>query len=206
MQVKRARNCRRHWASCGRSDLLFIRNLVAEKSGHNCPKLFRFRVGDVQVHYGGRCNRFAYAPASPGIRVPRGPARWYSRLFASPPPSVHPPTPFPSAILPTIAAANTFPGTRVMILLYYANYAVAAHGQWCILMAIVAQRGAIAIDQSCSGYANSSSTWRTRSAESEAREGGWWKMMETGNGWWRGQNNFAISTKSLYCHFVTATC
>lgn len=51
-----------------------------------------------------------------------------------------------------------------MILLYYANYAVAAHGQWCILMAIVAQRGAIAIDQSCSGYANSSSTWRTRKA------------------------------------------
>jgi len=36
-------------------------------------------------------------------------------------------------------------------------------------MAIVAQRGAIAIDQSCSGYANSSSTWRTQSAESGAR-------------------------------------
>lgn len=66
-----------------------------------------------------------------------------------------------------------------MILLYYANYAVAAHGQWCILMAIVAQRGAIAIDQSCSGYANSSSTWRARSAEGGAMEGGWWKMMET---------------------------
>lgn len=116
-----------------------------------------------------------------------------------------PPTPFPSAIPPTIAAANTFPGTRVMILLYYANYAVAAHGQWCILMAIVAQRGAIAIDQSCSGYANSSSTWRVRSAEGGWRvdDGRWWKR---GNGWWRGQNDSAISTKSLYCHFVTATC
>lgn len=64
-----------------------------------------------------------------------------------------------------------------MILLYYANYAVAAHGQWCILMAIVAQRGAIAIDQSCSGYANSSSTWR--SAESGAREE--WMMEDDGN-------------------------
>lgn len=97
-----------------------------------------------------------------------------TRLFASPSPSgnPYPPTPFPSAIPPTIAAANTFPGTRVMILLYYANYAVAAHGQWCILMAIVAQRGAIAIDQSCSGYANSSSTWRMRSVENGAREGG----------------------------------
>jgi len=59
-----------------------------------------------------------------------------------------------------------------MILLYYANYAVAAHGQWCILMAIVAQRGAIAIDQSCSGYANSSSTWRTRKARRVKREEG----------------------------------
>lgn len=80
----------------------------------------------------------------------------------------------PPVIPPTIAAANTFPGTRVMILLYYANYAVAAHGQWCILMAIVAQRGAIAIDQSCSGYANSSSTWRTRKARRvwNARRGG----------------------------------
>ncbi|KAH0952740.1 hypothetical protein HN011_010250 [Eciton burchellii] len=52
-----------------------------------------------------------------------------------------------------------------MILLYYANYAVAAHGQWCILMAIVAQRGAIAIDQSCSGYANS----RAQPGEGRAR-------------------------------------
>lgn len=65
-----------------------------------------------------------------------------------------------------------------MILLYYANYAVAAHGQWCILMAIVAQRGAIAIDQSCSGYANSGSTWRTQNAMSGAR-GGRRRMMET---------------------------
>ncbi|OAD57483.1 hypothetical protein WN48_01723 [Eufriesea mexicana] len=55
----------------------------------------------------------------------------------------------------TIAAANTFPGTHVMILLYYANYAVPTHGQWCILMAMAAQRGAVTIDQSCFGYANS---------------------------------------------------
>lgn len=130
-------------------------------------------VGDVQVHYGGRCNRLAYAPASPGNRGPRGSCTLVA--FASSPLrrplAIRPSVPF-SAIPPTIAAANTFPGTRVMILLYYANYAVAAHGQWCILMAIVAQRGAIAIDQSCSGYANSSSTWRTRSAESGAERTG----------------------------------
>lgn len=151
--------------------MLFIRNLVAEKR----PQLFG--VVPFQgwrrpssLRRDGRCNRFAYAPASPGIGVPRGPACWYSppRLSAALWPSTHSPSPpFPSAIPPTIAAANTFPGTRVMILLYYANYAVAAHGQWCILMAIVAQRGAIAIDQSCSGYANSSPTWRTRSARAE---------------------------------------
>lgn len=100
-----------------------------------------------------------------------GPQGVYTLVLASlPPPSGHPPFPYP--IPPTIAAANTFPGTRVMILLYYANYAVAAHGQWCILMAIVAQRGAIAIDQSCSGYANSSSTWRTRKAGRVKREEG----------------------------------
>lgn len=70
-----------------------------------------------------------------------------------------------------------------MILLYYANYAVAAHGQWCILMAIVAQRGAIAIDQSCSGYANSSSTWRTRKARGRVKreEGGERLMEDDGN-------------------------
>lgn len=42
-----------------------------------------------------------------------------------------------------------------MILLYYANYAVPTHGQWCILMAVAAQRGAVTIDQSCFGYGNS---------------------------------------------------
>lgn len=42
-----------------------------------------------------------------------------------------------------------------MISLYYANYAVPTHGQWCILMAMAAQRGAVTIDQSCFGYGNS---------------------------------------------------
>ncbi|KAI4496258.1 hypothetical protein M0804_000068 [Polistes exclamans] len=61
-----------------------------------------------------------------------------------------------TAIHPTIAAAaNTFPSTHVMILLYYANYVVPAHGQWCILMAIDAQRCAVTINQSSFGYANS---------------------------------------------------
>ncbi|KAI4500153.1 hypothetical protein M0802_004570 [Mischocyttarus mexicanus] len=41
-----------------------------------------------------------------------------------------------------------------MILLYYANYVVPAHGQWCILMAIDAQRCAVTINQSSFGYAN----------------------------------------------------
>lgn len=66
----------------------------------------------------------------------------------------------------TTAAANTFPTTHVMILLYYANYAVPTHGQWCILMAIAAQRGAVTIDQSCLGYANS-----VRAGESESTTG-----------------------------------
>jgi len=98
----------------------------------------------------GRSAQPLPAYAAPAGVVPRG-------KRDAPPPPPPPPPPFPAerAIPPTIGAANTFPGTRVMILLYYANYAVAAHGQWCILMAIVAQRGAIAIDQSCSGYANS---------------------------------------------------
>nr|KAF7438645.1 hypothetical protein H0235_001036 [Vespula pensylvanica] len=42
-----------------------------------------------------------------------------------------------------------------MILLYYGNCVVPAHGQWCLLMAIDAQRCAVTINQSCFGYANS---------------------------------------------------
>lgn len=148
--------------------ICYLLGILSPSSGRNCPSLFRFRVGDVRVHYGGRCNRFAYVPASPRIGSP---GSLHAGTLASL--AILRPSPFSlPAIPPTIAAANTFPGTRVMILLYYANYAVAAHGQWCILMAIVAQRGAIAIDQSCSGYANSSSTWRTRKARRVKREEG----------------------------------
>lgn len=72
----------------------------------------------------------------------------------------------------TIAAANTFPGTHVMILLYYANYAVPTHGQWCILMAMAAQRGAVTIDQSCFGYANSAQAGKREPlTENEERVG-----------------------------------
>jgi len=152
--------CRRYRAGCG-SDLLFIRNLVAEKRpqpsglvpfrGWRRPSSLR----------GGRRNRSPRmlpgrgGPQGEGERIQRSHARWCMLAADLPPPPPPPPFPAERAIPPTIGAANTFPGTRVMILLYYANYAVAAHGQWCILMAIVAQRGAIAIDQSCSGYANS---------------------------------------------------
>lgn len=55
----------------------------------------------------------------------------------------------------TIAMANRSPATHVMILLYYANYAVPTHGQLCILMAIAARPSAVTIDQRCFDYANS---------------------------------------------------
>lgn len=57
-----------------------------------------------------------------------------------------------------------------MISLYYANYAVPSHGQWCILMAIVAQRGAVTIDQSCFGYANSAQAGKHEPAGGGDRE------------------------------------
>jgi len=96
MRESRAHGCQRHWGSAV-GPICYLSGILSPRSGHNCPGLFRFRVGDVQVHYGGRCNRFAYAPTSPGIRVPRGPARWYSP--PSPlhrPLSTHAPIPFPS--------------------------------------------------------------------------------------------------------------
>ena len=58
-----------------------------------------------------------------------------------------------------------------MISLYYANYAVPTHGQWCILMAIVAQRGAVTIDQSCFGYANSAQAGKREPARGKMGEG-----------------------------------
>ncbi|KAL2740146.1 hypothetical protein V1478_000287 [Vespula squamosa] len=42
-----------------------------------------------------------------------------------------------------------------MILLYYGNCVVPAHGQWCLLMVIDEQRCVVTINQSCFGYANS---------------------------------------------------
>lgn len=99
----RVRNCnsgRRNWASSAAAGpICYLSGILSPRSGRNCPSLFRFRVGDVRVHYGGRCNRFAYAlAASPGIGSPGGlhaatrfppfsTALWPPRCLPCPPPA-----------------------------------------------------------------------------------------------------------------------
>lgn len=64
-------------AAAAAGPICYLSGILSPRSGRNCPGLFRFRVGDVRVHYGGRCNRFAYARSIAGNRVPGGPARCY---------------------------------------------------------------------------------------------------------------------------------
>ena len=88
-------------------------------------------------------------------------------------------------VQPGNGSANIFPATHVMISLYYANYAVPTHGQWCILMAMAAQRGAVTIDQSCFGYGNSSvivDPANVRKGDEER--------------WWRGRGKFVKFLRS----------
>lgn len=80
-------------------DLLFIRNLVAEKRPQ-LSELVPFRgLATSEFITGGRCNRSAYAPASLRIGIPRGGLHaWCSSLHRPPATRARLPPRFPCVL------------------------------------------------------------------------------------------------------------